>query len=250
MGLRDWLNQLLGSTGKGAQAVDLEAVQRVIGYHFRDPQLLCLGLTHRSYAHAVDDYSSSNERLEFLGDSVLGLVIAEQLYNDHPDLREGELTKRKALLVSEATLADIGISSGLNRHLLLAAEEERSGGRERSSIVSDAVESIIGAVFLDGGFEAARDVVIRLIYVRESEIVTDVNRQNFKGELLELVQGRGESMPQYDVVSEEGPDHNKVFNVDVTLNGRKIGSGSGHSKKEAEQRAASAALEHVQRETS
>jgi ribonuclease-3 len=210
-------------------------------------ELLRLGLTHRSWAYAIDEYPSSNERLEFLGDSVLGLVIAEQLYADFPDLREGELTKRKALLVSEATLAEIGISTGLNRYLLLAPEEEKSGGRERSSIVSDGVESVIGAVFLDGGFEAARDVVIRLIYTRESEIASDATRQNFKGELLEFVQGRGEAMPQYDVVSEEGPDHDKVFNVEVTLNGEKIGSGSGHSKKEAEQRAASAALEHVRR---
>jgi ribonuclease-3 len=246
MGLGDWLKQLF-SASRGGEAVDYASAQRIIGYHFRDMELLRLGLTHRSWAYAIDEYPSSNERLEFLGDSVLGLVIAEQLYADFPDLREGELTKRKALLVSEATLAEIGISTGLNRYLLLAPEEEKSGGRERSSIVSDGVESVIGAVFLDGGFEAARDVVIRLIYTRESEIASDATRQNFKGELLEFVQGRGETMPQYDVVSEEGPDHDKVFNVEVTLNGEKIGSGSGHSKKEAEQRAASAALDHVRR---
>jgi len=248
MGVWDWVNQLIGVHRGEADQVHIEAVERIIGYHFRDPAHLLLGLTHRSYSHAVDDYQRSNERLEFLGDSVLGLVIAERLFADNPDLREGELTKKKALLVSEATLADIGIDSGLNCHLLLAPEEDRSGGRERPSIVSDAVESIIGAVFLDGGFEAARDVVLRMIYIREPDIVNDVTRQNFKGELLELVQSRGEGMPQYDVVDESGPDHNKIFNVEVTLNGRRIGSGTGHSKKEAEQQAASAALAHVRRE--
>ncbi|HOD65971.1 MAG TPA: ribonuclease III [candidate division Zixibacteria bacterium] len=247
MGVWDRLRRFFSPSQAQRRAAAPAAVQQLIGYHFRCPAVLELALTHRSFAHAADQYHLSNERLEFLGDSVLGLVIAERLYQDNPDLREGELTKRKALLVSEATLAEIGVSTGLNRHLLLAPEEDRSGGRERASIVSDAVESIIGAVFLDGGFEAARDVVIRLVYTREPVIATDASRQNFKGELLELVQSRGQGMPQYDVVAETGPDHEKVFRVEVTLNGQTIGSGSGHSKKEAEQRAAEAALLHVRR---
>jgi len=249
MGFWDWL-KTLGSDDHKAAAVQFnpEVVQEIIGYHFRNPALLELSLTHRSYSHAVDDYQHSNERLEFLGDSVLGLVIAERLFKDNPDLREGELTKKKAMLVSETTLAEIGINCKLNRYLLLAAEEDRCGGRERASIVSDAVESVIGAVFLDGGFEMARDVVLRLIYAREAEITSDSSRQNYKGELLELVQGRGESMPMYIVISETGPDHDKIFNVDVTIGERKIGSGSGHSKKEAEQQAAAIALKNVLRE--
>lgn len=245
MGVWDRLKRFFTHDQQEQRTVALDATQRIIGYHFRNLELLQLALTHRSFAHSVDQYHLSNERLEFLGDSVLGLVIAERLYEDNPTLREGELTKKKALLVSETTLAEIGVSSGLSRHLLLAPEEDRSGGRERASIVSDAVESIIGAAFLDGGFEAARDVVIRLIYTRQSEFTLDNSRQNFKGELLELMQSRGEGMPMYDVVSESGPDHEKIFNVDVILNGKKIGSGSGHSKKEAEQKAASAALQHV-----
>ncbi len=246
MSVWDWFKTQFASTAEGGQKVDLEQVQRTIGYHFRDTDLLCLALTHRSYAHAIDQYQHSNERLEFLGDSVLGLVIAEQLYADNPELREGELTKKKALLVSEATLAEIGIATSLNQHLLLAPEEDRSGGRDRPSIVSDAMESIIGAVFLDGGFESARDVTIRLIYIREPEIAADANRQNFKGDLLEYVQSRGDAMPQYEVISEEGPDHEKVFSVEVSLAGKRIGVGSGHSKKEAEQRAAASALKHLQ----
>ncbi len=247
MGVWERLKQLFTPDQQEHRLISVEAVQNLIGYHFRDTDILQLALTHRSFAHAADQYHLSNERLEFLGDSVLGLVIAERLYQDYPDLREGELTKRKALLVSETTLADIGIRTGLNRHLLLAPEEDRSGGRVRASIVSDAVESVIGAVVLDGGFDAVRDVVLRLIYTHEPLVTTDSSRQNFKGELLELMQSRGEGMPQYDVVSESGPDHEKVFCVDVLLNGRKIGSGTGHSKKEAEQRAASAALEQVRR---
>ena len=159
MSFWDWLKMFGNGDRQAAVPFDPEEVQRIIGYHFRNPSLLELSLTHRSYSHSVDDYQRSNERLEFLGDSVLGLVIAERLFKDNPGLREGELTKKKAMLVSETTLADIGIDCGLNRHLLLAPEEDRSGGRERASIVSDAVESIIGAVFLDGGFEVGFDNV-------------------------------------------------------------------------------------------
>jgi len=245
MGLWDSLRHIVrGHSGARTEA-DLDKVQDIIGYHFRDDVLLLLSLTHRSWSYAQDDYQHCNERLEFLGDSVLGLVIAERLYQDHPDLREGELTKAKALLVSETTLAQICIETGLNSHLLLAPEEDRSGGRERPSIVSDALESIIGAVFLDAGFEAARDVVLRLIYSHKDEIVTDDSRQNFKGELLELSQARGEGMPQYTVESETGPDHDKVFTITVTINGTAVGTGTGHSKKEAEQQAASEALEQL-----
>lgn len=248
MGFREWLQELFAAQKGVDNQVDLAQVQNIIGYHFRDPSLLLLGLTHRSYSYSIDDYPSSNERLEFLGDSVLGLVVAERLYKDNPDLREGELTKKKALLVSEATLAEVGIDCGLNRHLLLAPEEARTGGYERPSIVSDAVESVIGAIFLDGGFDAARDVVIRLIYTREPQISSDATRMNFKGELLELVQSRGEAAPVYEVVSETGPDHDKIFDITVSIGGKEIGSGSGRSKKEAEQHAAADALQFVSRE--
>lgn len=225
------------------EKISLQEVQNLIGYQFRDESLLKMSLTHRSYSYSSDSEALSNERLEFLGDSVLGLVIAEQLYRDHPDMREGELTKTKALLVNESTLADIGRDINLNEYLRLAPEEDRSGGRDRPSIISDAFESVIAAVFLDGGIEAAREVVLRLIYARKEDIVSDASRRNFKGELLELVQARGKGMPRYDLVSEEGPDHEKVFRVDVYVCGRKIGTGSGSTKKEAEQKAAAVALE-------
>jgi ribonuclease-3 len=226
-------------SGAGA---DLEKVQKIIGYHFRSPHLLQLALTHRSVARNADPPEPSNERLEYLGDSVLGLVIAERLYEDYRRLSEGDLTQIRAKLVNEITLARIGKQLRLNRYILLSADESRSGGRQRSSIVSDAVESIIGGVFIDGGYAAARDVVLRLIYVHRDRIISDESQRNYKGELLELVQARGGGMPRYEVVAEEGPDHEKVFRVLVTINGHEAGEGRGQSKKEAEQRAASEAL--------
>ncbi len=247
MGLGNKLIRALGLGRKTTSAINPEEVQGLIGYRFKNVQLLRLGLTHRSYSYAQDEYSQSNERLEFLGDSVLGLVIAEFLFKDHPDLREGELTKTKALLVSETTLAEMAIDSGLNRYLLLAPEEERSGGRERASIVSDALESVIGAVFLDGGLTGAREVVHRLIYSKKEQIISDSSKRNFKGELLELMQARGDGMPRYEIVSESGPDHNKQFSVDVYIGRIRVGLGTGHTKKEAEQQAASAALEYFRK---
>jgi len=222
--------------------VDLNQIQSILGYHFRNTDILSVALAHRSYAKNGAAEVSSNERLEFLGDSVLGLVIADRLYKDRPDWQEGDLTKQKARLVNETTLANIGRDIGLNRHILLSPEEDRSGGRERSSIVADVFESVIAAVYLDGGFAAARDVILRLIYTRREIIVSDISVQNYKGELLELAQAQGHGMPRYEVVSETGPDHNKQFCVSVNVAGKEAGSGTGQSKKEAEQRAAAEAI--------
>ena len=245
MGLRSWFAGLFQSPKANAKK-SLELTQNLIGYRFGDPLLLVLALTHRSFTKTVSDHAPSNERLEFLGDSVLGLVIAHQLYSDHPNQREGDLTKAKAMLVSEATLSHVGKEIGLHDHIHLSPEEDKSGGRKRASIVSDAFESVIGAVYLDGGFDAARDLILRLIYSRKSSILSDISQKNFKGDLLELIQSRGEGMPRYDVISEVGPDHHKVFHVVVKVNGDTVGEGRGLSKKEAEQKAASQALEDLQ----
>jgi ribonuclease-3 len=221
----------------------LRQLEHRIGYIFHDRQLLLSSLTHRSHANTVDTAQPSYERLEFLGDSVLGLVVAEQLYRDHPGIMEGDLTKIKALLVSEATLSIIGREMGINNHLILSADEERAGGKERSSIISDALEAIIGAVYLDGGLAEARKIILNFIYIKKEDVTSDATRRNYKGELLEYVQSRGEGMPRYDVVAEVGPDHDKVFTVSVSILGRQVGIGSGSSKKEAEQRAAASALQ-------
>jgi ribonuclease-3 len=241
MGLLQELRQFFDSSNNSADE-DLERVQELIGYHFRSPELLRLGLTHRSFTHSNNRRESSNERLEFLGDSVLGLVIADALYQDHPDLREGELTKTKALLVNETTLASIGKDIGLNKSIKLAPEEAKSGGADRPSIISDAFEGVLGAVFLDGGLDPVRDVILRLIYARKDSLISDESQRNFKGELLELMQAAGKSAPRYDVLSEDGPDHRKMFNVVVFSGQDRLGSGSGPSKKDAEQKAAAMAL--------
>jgi ribonuclease-3 len=240
----NWWKRLIGPfTTPDSERDGLSQVQHILGYHFRNESLLTLALTHRSFSNSRDVNRTSNERLEYLGDSVLGLVIADRLYHDHPDLREGELTKLKAMLVNETTLSNIGKEMELNQHIRLSAEEDKLGGRERPSIISDAFESVIGAVYIDGGLEAARDVILRSIYLRKEVIITDDSQKNFKGELLELIQARGEGMPRYDVVSESGPDHEKEFTVVVFVADRRIGTGVGSTKKEAEQRAAAMALD-------
>ncbi len=224
--------------------VDLAKVQSIIGYHFKDQSLLALALTHRSYTNNSELVNESNERMEFLGDSVLGLLIAELLFADHPEWHEGDLTKMKALLVNETTLAEVGKEIGLNQHIYLSTEENKSGGAERPSIVSDAMESVMAAVYLDGGIDAAKKFILRVIYSRKEMISADSSQRNYKGELLELIQASGKGLPRYDVVSESGPDHDKTFNIVVSLNGRDLGHGLGLSKKEAEQKAAAEALEH------
>ena len=247
MGLWTKLFKKQGSQYSKDDTKSLQAVQQITGYHFRNLDLLLLALTHRSFYKPNDKEHAheSNERLEYLGDSVLGLVIADLLFKDHPDLREGRLTKMKAMLVNETTLSNVGKKTKLNDYVRISPEEDKLGGRMRPSIISDAVESIIGAIYLDGGLPAAFDVIRRLIYAQKKEILADKSQKNFKGELLELMQSRGEGMPYYEVASESGPDHDKQFEIIVSVNGDKIGSGTGHTKKEAEQKAASMALELV-----
>ncbi len=239
------ISSLLRKRGSESSESQLEACQELIGYRFRDRDLLHLSLTHRSIARAADISQPSNERLEFLGDSVLGVIIAEELFRHHPRATEGDLTKQKAMLVNETTLAQVAIEVGLNQFIFMSPEEDRSGGRERPSIVSDAFEAVIGAVYLDGGLDAARNLVLGFIYSRKALILNDLAQQNYKGDLLELVQGRGEGMPRYEVLSETGPDHDKTFEVAVSINGSSLGTGSGSSKKEAEQKAAREALSNL-----
>jgi ribonuclease-3 len=173
------------------------------------------------------------------------VIIAEHLYKTNPDYNEGDLTKTKALLVNESTLSKVGQESGLNEMILLSPEEEKCGGRFRPSIISDAVEAVIGAIYLDGGISQAWEFISHLIIERADEIFADSTQQNYKGELLEYLQRLGQPPPYYEVVSEEGPDHDKTFNVAVRAGSRIDGMGSGPSKKEAEQRAAEQALEKI-----
>ena len=218
---------------------DLEAA---IGYKFRNISLLQNALAHSSYANERWHNSlMSNERLEFLGDSILGMVVAEYLYRSFPDRPEGELTRMRADMVCEKTLAAVAGRIDLGRHLLLGNGEEQGGGRTRNSILADAVESVIAASFLDGGMEAARQFIEKFILVEVP--VKKLHNVDYKTGLQELVQQKKNQVLSYTLVGESGPDHDKRFEVEVKLNGKVVGVGSGSSKKRAEQDAARTAME-------
>lgn len=221
----------------------MQPLEEKLGYTFQDKRLLENALTHSSYAneHRGSD-THSNERLEFLGDSILGLVVADHLYRTRPDLPEGDLTRIRAALVCEQSLYEVAQKLGLGQYLKLGRGEEAGGGRERISILADATEAVFAAVYLDGGIEAASALIHRCLLDAEKEEVVEERRRDYKTELQELVQRRSNQTLQYELVSASGPDHAKVFTSRVLLNGQPIGKGQGHSKKEAEQAAAHAGL--------
>ena len=218
---------------------DLEAA---IGYKFKNIALLQNALAHSSYANERWHNSlMSNERLEFLGDSILGMCVAEYLYCTFPDRPEGELTRMRADMVCEQTLANVAGRIGLGSHLLLGKGEEQGGGRTRNSILADAVESVIAATFLDGGMDAAKKFIQKYILVEVP--VKKLHNVDYKTSLQELVQQKKNQVLTYTLVGESGPDHDKHFEVEVCLNGKVVGLGSGSSKKRAEQDAARVAIE-------
>lgn len=213
------------------------SLEEVIGYSFGNADLLQEALTHKSYAFE-NGSSRHNERLEFLGDSVLATIVAHRLFREYPDGDEGRLSKIKASLVSRATMARWAGAIGLGRYLLLGAGEEAMGGRDRPSILSNALEALIGAVYVDGGFEAASRFVRDSFLDQEEEFV----ERDFKSRLQEMVQKKHKVPPSYGLVTSSGPDHDKTFAVKVQLGSRTLGSGEGKTKKEAEQAAARDAL--------
>lgn len=218
---------------------DLEAA---IGYSFKNITLLQNALTHSSHANERwHDSLMSNERLEFLGDSVLGMVAAEHLYRNFPNRPEGELTRMRADMVCEQALAAVADRISLGQHILLGHGEEQTGGRKRASILADAVESVIAAMFLDGGMEPARRFIETFVLREPAACVSPVN-MDYKTALQELVQRKKNQVLSYELVGQTGPDHDKRFNVTVYLNGEPLGTGTGSSKKRAEQDAARDAL--------
>ena len=221
----------------------LSELEAGLGYTFRDKSILENALTHSSYANENRERGlHDNERLEFLGDAVLGFVSAEHLFKKHPELPEGELTRIRAALVCEESLHEVAQSLDLGSHLLLGKGEEQGGGRYRPSILADATESVFAAVYLDGGMDAASDLIHRVLLDKEREEVVEERRRDYKTELQELVQRRSGQVLHYELTGTSGPDHAKQFTFRVTLNGRELGQGTGRSKKEAEQTAARSAL--------
>ncbi len=221
----------------------MKEFEKIINYNFKNKNLLKEALTHSSYAN---EHKSSNmkcnERLEFLGDAVLSIVVADYIFNNCPQLPEGELTKLRAALVCEKALFKFGKSINLGEYLLLSKGEKNGGGAERPSIVSDAFEAVIAAIYLDSGMEAAKKHILRFI-IPEINNRSTKPFKDYKTTLQEIVQKNPGEKLQYQLVSETGPDHDKHFVFDVLLNSNVIGTGGGRSKKEAEQNAAREALE-------
>ena len=228
-------------------APSLASLQAALDYRFRNERLLEEALTHKSYVNEQKaNAGSDNERLEFLGDAVLSLVVSEQLAVLLPHSPEGALSKHKARLVSESVLADVARRIKLGPCLRLGRGEERSKGREKDSLLADALEALIAAIHVDGGLESSRRVVTALFEEEFSQVASHRHRpgeDDYKTQVQEWCQRRFDSLPVYAVVRESGPDHDKVFEVEVSVNGKVVGQGTGRSKKEAEQLAAKQALE-------
>ena len=219
-------------------------LEQAIGYRFKNITLLQNALSHSSYANERwHDSLKSNERLEFLGDSILGMVVADYLYKTFPDRPEGELTRMRADMVCEQSLANIADRIGLGDHLLLGHGEEQGGGRGRASILADAVESVIAATYLDGGMEAAQRFIETFVLCNVP--VSRPRNVDYKTHLQELVQQKKNQVISYQLVGESGPDHDKHFDVEVAVNGEVVGRGTGTSKKRAEQDAACNALKSL-----
>ena len=224
----------------------MEELEKKLNYSFRNHALLEEALCHSSYANEHRaEHLNSNERLEVLGDSVLGFVTAEFLFAQHPDLPEGDLTRIRAALVCEQSLYEVAGKLNLGAYLRLGRGEESGGGRTRTSILADAVEAVFAAVYLDGGIASASALIHRCLLEAEREEVVEERRRDYKTALQELVQRQADQVLTYRMVGERGPDHDKTFAAEVLLNGTSVGSGSGHSKKEAEQAAARSALKNL-----
>lgn len=219
----------------------MEALEKKLNYTFKNKSLLSNALTHSSYANEVRGGTSSNERLEFLGDSVLSIIVSEYLFKEFPNIPEGELTKLRASLVCEKSLCSFSRELELGRFLLLGKGEDKGGGRERDSILADAFEAVLAAIYIDGGIEIAKKHVMRFI-LRELQHKDDEVFKDYKTALQEIIQRNPEEFVSYILTDESGPDHDKIFTVEVHLNSNVIGKGSGKSKKQAEQMAAKQAL--------
>ncbi len=222
--------------------IALEQFCKLLQYDFKNIEYLKTALTHSSYANERKGDVVCNERQEFLGDSVLGIVVSDYIFKNCPELPEGELTKLRASLVCEKTLAVYAKSIDLGKYLLLSKGESKNGGRTRSSILADAFESVIAAIYLDGGLESARKFILRFV-IKDIKSHKSKNFNDYKTKLQEIVQKNPEEKISYVLTGESGPDHDKHFTVEVHLNSNVVGKGGGRSKKEAEQQAAREALE-------
>lgn len=222
-------------------------IEKKIKYSFDDPTILERALAHKSYAFSIaNDNLKSNERLEFLGDAILGFIVSDYLFKKYPKKPEGELSKLKSLIISRKALREAADRIDLGEHILLSKAEEKTGGRDRFSINTNTFEALIAAIYLDGGFKKAKSFVYKYVLSLLREFINDKTFINYKSRLLEYVQSQDSNdMPKYDVVKEYGPDHNKTFEISVFFWGKVFGIGKGKTKKDAEQNAARVALEKL-----
>ncbi len=224
----------------------LTELENILGYSFKNRQILIDALTHRSFFHEnPDKVHNYNERLEFLGDSVLGFIIVEYLYKWNGSIPESVMAKAKSYLVKESMLSEIAATLSLGKYLRLGKGEESTGGRKKKSLLADAAEAVFGAVYLDGGYGSARRLILGLFQGKIESVLMSGEFHDFKTELQEKTQLLFNSTPEYRTVRQEGEEHNKVFTVDVYIQGRKFGTAFGRSKKEAEARAARNALREL-----
>ena len=242
------LKQILsGSTAEDRESI-LRELQSAIGYHFHDPSILVKALSHRSYSsngQEEPDADSSNERLEFLGDAVLSLVVNEFLFKRYPEKREGELTKMKSVIVSKAILSHYAKRHNLGDFVLLSENAQKAKVGETDSVLADTLEAIFGAVFLDGGFKPAGDLVGRLMLSDLHDIFYNEDNVNYKSLLQEYIQALHKVPPRYRVAATKGPEHDKQFAVEVSVRGNLLGSGVGKTKKLGEQEAAKMAYKKL-----
>lgn len=249
--MRHWFQRLRNRRAPAQVAPDavqqsLARFEREFQIRFRDPRLLQQALTHRSYLGSNGgDPNLSNERMEFLGDAVLELIVIEHLYAHYPSEREGNLTKKKGLLVSRKVLADSAKWMQLGRYIFLSDAERGAGGETRTSILADAYEAVIGAIYLDQGLGAARRFIRKTLLTHADDILKGLGA-NWKSQLQELVQAHYRTHPRYRVVTEIGPDHRKLFTVEVSVRGELLGRGQGYNKKDAQQNSARDALANLE----
>lgn len=244
--LRNWFQRIGKRRLNDNLPDDLNELQSKINYRFNNKDLLVQALKHRSYLSiSAEDDHCSNERMEFLGDAVLDLIVTEHLYRQYPKQKEGSLSKKKSVLVSRQVLAVIIDQMGLGEYLLINKGEEKTGGRERQSNLANLFESLLGAIYLDSNYEQARVFVENFLLQRQNEVLSQKVYFNYKSSLLEYSQARGWGLPRYKVVNESGPDHNKQFVVLAQVNNKVTGKGGGNSKKKAEQIAAKNALKKL-----
>jgi len=246
--VRRFFRRLFPNTNQPHPALDpqviakLSALEPRIGHTIRNFEIFHQALVHRSSLHRTTNTILSNERLEFLGDSVLNLIVAEHLFHLSPEAEEGELTKVRSRLVNRKALAAYAKEIGLSDFVLMSASASQTRGRGGDTIIADTYEALIAAIYLDAGYEAAKRFVKRQVLATTKSGVVVTRDENYKSMLLEYSQGRGLGTPRYAVVKQEGPDHDRTFTVEVSLNNKRAGSGKGKNKKEAEQAAADDAL--------